>query len=176
MSRTRVMLIGALPVGTQSHRMPMYSAGGSDPRWQRDFISTATTVREEPQNLMRVNNSGSGPFRMSSQGGPSVPLESSMLGRLGAGDSGGGYFADQQAKYAAMVAASDPAFVTATERVIYWLALGQRLMGASVGAYHGYKRNRGSMGAAVGWGIAGAVAPVITIGVGLYQGLAQPKR
>jgi hypothetical protein len=169
------MLIGALPVGSVNRRAPMYDAGGMGPSWRTNFTQSETTVSQVPQNLLRVA-ANNGPFRMSSKGQPGVPLEAHMLGRLGASDSGGGWFADQQARYDAMVANSDPEFVTYSQRMIYWLAVGQRLMGASVGAYHGYKRNGGAVGPAIGWGIAGALLPVITVGVGLFQGLAQPKR
>lgn len=174
MARTRVMLIGALPVGSVNPRMPTYPAGGVGPAWSTNFTQSATTVTQVPQNLMRVTRNGS-PFRMSSVGEPGVPLEAHMLGRLGAPDLPRDQMSYQD-QYDQMVANSDPDYVLFSQRMIYVLALGQRLMGASVGAYHGYKRNRGSMGAALGWGIAGAILPVLTVGVGLYQGLAQPKR
>lgn len=173
MSRTRVMLIGALPVGAVNRRAPMYPAGGMGPAWRTNFTQSATTVAQVPQNLMRVTEDGP-PFRMSSQGQPGVPLEAHMLGRLGASE--GGYFADQKAQYDAMIANSDPQYVAYSQRLISVLAIGQRLMGAGVGAYHGYKRNRGKIGPMIGWGVAGALLPVITVGVGLIQGLAQPKR
>jgi hypothetical protein len=172
MSRTKVMLIGALPVGSVNRRAPMYDAGGMGPSWRTNFTQSATTVPQVPQNLLRVTAPG-GPFRMSSKGQPGVPLEAHMLGRLGAT---GGYFDDKQTQLDQMIANSDPVYVEQTQLLIKVLAVGQRLMGASVGAYHGYKRNGGAVGPAIGWGIAGALLPVITVGVGLYQGLAQPKR
>lgn len=46
---------------------------------------------------------------------------------------------------------------------------------ASASAYHGYKRSRGSTGAAVGWGILGLVFPIITPAVALAQGYGDPK-
>lgn len=47
---------------------------------------------------------------------------------------------------------------------------------ASIGAsaYHGYRRGRGSLEGAIGWGIAGGVFPVITPVVALVQGFAKP--
>lgn len=42
-------------------------------------------------------------------------------------------------------------------------------------AYHGYRRHRGSVGAAVGWGLLGFVFPIITPVVALAEGYAQPK-
>lgn len=91
-----------------------------------------------------------------------------MLGRLGNTE----YSMDE---YRRSMAASDPYYVETTQMMIRILAFGQRLMGASVGAYHGYKRSGGKTSHAVGWGVAGALFPVLTVGVGLYQGLAQRK-
>lgn len=45
--------------------------------------------------------------------------------------------------------------------------------GAALGAYHGYKRND-SVGWGIVWGAAGAVLPVITVGVAVIQGYAKP--
>lgn len=49
------------------------------------------------------------------------------------------------------------------------------LAGAGSGAYHGYKRNRGSVGWALGWALLGGIFPVITIPVSLAQGFGKPK-
>lgn len=54
-----------------------------------------------------------------------------------------------------------------------WTALALLSGGAS--AYHGYKRSRGSVGAAVGWGLLGGVFPVIVPAVALAQGFGKPK-
>jgi hypothetical protein len=48
------------------------------------------------------------------------------------------------------------------------------LLSIGLSAYHGYRRNRGSMEGAIGWGIAGGVFPVITPVVALMQGFGQP--
>ena len=45
-------------------------------------------------------------------------------------------------------------------------------MGAS--AYHGYKRNE-SIGWAIGWGLLGAMFPIITVPVAIAQGFGQKK-
>jgi hypothetical protein len=176
MSRTRVMLIGALPVGSVNRRAPMYPAGGQGPSWQTNFITSATTVNQVPQNLMRVTNNNAPSFRQSSVGERAVPLEAHMLGRLGSLGAPMGTFAERKAQYDEMVANSDPDYVAYSQTLISVLTFGQRLMGGSVGAYHGYKRSRGKMSHAIGWGIAGTLLPVITVGVGLFQGLAQPKK
>lgn len=49
------------------------------------------------------------------------------------------------------------------------------LTGATTGAYHGYKRHNGSIGAAIGWFFLGAFFPVITIPVSLAQGFGKRK-
>lgn len=41
--------------------------------------------------------------------------------------------------------------------------------GAALGAYHGYKRHN-SVGWAIGWGILGAMFPVITTAVAVAEG------
>jgi hypothetical protein len=41
-------------------------------------------------------------------------------------------------------------------------------------AIHGYKRHNGSVAAAVGWGVLGGVAPVITPVVALAEGYGKP--
>lgn len=41
-------------------------------------------------------------------------------------------------------------------------------------AYHGVKRNRGSVGYGILWGVAGALFPIITPGIALAQGYAKP--
>lgn len=48
------------------------------------------------------------------------------------------------------------------------------IVGTGVGVYHGYKRNRGSVGWALGWGLLGAFFPVIVIPVAFAQGLGKP--
>lgn len=43
-----------------------------------------------------------------------------------------------------------------------------------VSAVHGYKRHNGSVGAAVGWGVLGGIAPVVTPVVALAEGYGEP--
>jgi len=47
---------------------------------------------------------------------------------------------------------------------------------AGASAYHGYKRNRGSVGWAIGWGVLGAIFPIITPAVALAQGFGKPAK
>lgn len=47
-------------------------------------------------------------------------------------------------------------------------------IGAGIGAYHGYARNR-SIGWALVWGFLGGAVPVIVVPVALAQGLGEPK-
>ncbi len=51
----------------------------------------------------------------------------------------------------------------------------QGMAGLALGAYHGYKRSGGSLGWAAIWGFAGAMAPLITAGVAIYQGFGERK-
>lgn len=48
------------------------------------------------------------------------------------------------------------------------------MAGAALAAYHGYKRNHESTGAAVGWGVLGGLFPIITVPVALAQGYGKP--
>ncbi len=50
------------------------------------------------------------------------------------------------------------------------------ITGGALGTYHGYKRNRGSIGWAIGWGVLGYIFPIITTVVALAQGYGKPKR
>lgn len=47
------------------------------------------------------------------------------------------------------------------------------LAGTALGAYHGYKRNRGSVGWAIVWGLLGGAFPIITVPVALAQGFGE---
>lgn len=64
---------------------------------------------------------------------------------------------------------------TVASRVAYrpiYAVLG--LAGTALGAYHGYRRNRGSIGWAIGWGLLGGMFPVITVPVAFAQGYGKP--
>lgn len=47
--------------------------------------------------------------------------------------------------------------------------------GAGLSAYHGYKRSRGSIGSAIGWGILGSFFGILTVPIALAQGFGKPK-
>lgn len=49
------------------------------------------------------------------------------------------------------------------------------IAGASLGAYHGYKRNHGSIGWALVWAFLGSAFPLITIPVALAQGFGKEE-
>lgn len=51
-----------------------------------------------------------------------------------------------------------------------------RLAGAVTGAYHGYKRNNGSVGWAIGWFLLGGAFWPVTIPVSLAQGFGKPEQ
>jgi hypothetical protein len=53
--------------------------------------------------------------------------------------------------------------------------VGVAAVSGAASAYHGYRRHRGSIGAAVGWGLLGFVFPIITPVVALAQGYAEPS-
>lgn len=55
---------------------------------------------------------------------------------------------------------------------VIWGALAVASMGAS--AYHGVKRNHGSIGYGIWWGLMGSLFPVITPAVALAQGFGKP--
>lgn len=57
---------------------------------------------------------------------------------------------------------------------LLWGLISTASMGLS--AYHGYKRNDGSVGWAVGWGLLGGIFPVITPAIAFAQGLGEKKR
>lgn len=61
----------------------------------------------------------------------------------------------------------------ATTTMLVWGGIVVASSGAS--AFHGYRRSRGSVGSAVGWGLLGALFPIITPAVALAQGFGKPK-
>lgn len=64
------------------------------------------------------------------------------------------------------------------EDVLPALSTGQMilsLLGAGIGAFHGARRNHGSVVWGLVWGTAGAAAPVITTGIAAAQGIGRPK-
>lgn len=68
--------------------------------------------------------------------------------------------------------------VTVRDEVLPALSTGQMilsLIGAGIGAFHGARRNGGSVWWGLVWGTAGAAAPVITTGIAVAQGVGRPK-
>jgi len=53
--------------------------------------------------------------------------------------------------------------------------VGAGVVGGATGAYHGYRRHRGSWGWALGWSLLGSIAPFVTVPVSLAQGFGKPK-
>lgn len=49
-------------------------------------------------------------------------------------------------------------------------------VGAGACAYHGYKRNSGSVGWAIGWGVLGGLFPILTTVIAFAEGYAKPLR
>lgn len=58
--------------------------------------------------------------------------------------------------------------------VMFYSVLG--MVGGATGIYHGYKRNRNSLGWGLAWGLVGSIFPVITIPVMFAQGFGKRKR
>jgi hypothetical protein len=56
------------------------------------------------------------------------------------------------------------------------IAGGIALAGAGAGAFHGYRRNRGSIGWALAWAALGGLFPLVTTGVAIAQGFGKPAR
>lgn len=53
-----------------------------------------------------------------------------------------------------------------------WDALA--LAGAVSGIYHGYKRNHGSVGWGLGWGVFGGMLPIVSIPLSIAEGFGKP--
>jgi hypothetical protein len=66
------------------------------------------------------------------------------------------------------ISMGDPGFRT----VMYGLSA----VSAAACGYHGYKRNRGSIGWTIGWVLLGSALPLIAPAIGLAQGWAKPAR
>jgi len=60
---------------------------------------------------------------------------------------------------------------TAPLRMLLWVV---DAVSIGLSAFHGYRRHNGSVGAAVGWGVLGAVFPIITPAVAFAQGFGKP--
>jgi len=50
------------------------------------------------------------------------------------------------------------------------------LTGGAVGAYHGYKRHKGSIPWAIGWSIFGGLLPILALPVAFAQGIGKEKK
>lgn len=48
--------------------------------------------------------------------------------------------------------------------------------GTTIGAYHGYVRNGGSVGWAIAWGLLGGAFPLITVPIAVVQGVGTRKK
>lgn len=48
------------------------------------------------------------------------------------------------------------------------------IAGATTGAYHGYRRNNGSVGWAIGWFIFGGILPFLSVPISLAEGFGKP--
>lgn len=49
------------------------------------------------------------------------------------------------------------------------------VVGCAAGVYHGYRRNHGSIGWALGWGLLGVSLPIVSIPLSLAEGFGKPE-
>lgn len=189
---TDVMLIGALPVGsghTSRHlgataNPPFsvyattneYNSGGgmpaqggpmqwveapfTQPMWLFNAEARIPFNQDLPQLLPRMSWKGGRPNGPASTGQPITSalagLNTPALGAIGAGDAS---TADQT--YCTTKAGA--AYVTAMQ-------VGYVALGATFAGIHGYRRNGNKLGYGIGWGVAGALLPVLTGIVAVAQG------
>jgi len=50
------------------------------------------------------------------------------------------------------------------------------MVSSGLSAYHGYKRNNGSLGWGIGWGVLGGLFPIITPSIAAAQGFGKPAK
>lgn len=62
-----------------------------------------------------------------------------------------------------------------TYQIPLWYTL-LGVAGSCLGIYHGYKRNRGSIGWTIGWALFGSALPAIALPVMFIQGVGKPKK
>jgi len=60
------------------------------------------------------------------------------------------------------------------KKILFGVHAAMSVAGGTLGAYHGYKRNRGSLGWALAWSALGTGAPIITTAVAFAQGFGKP--
>jgi len=71
--------------------------------------------------------------------------------------------------------ASNELELTPTQKRTFMIVGGvASAVGAAVGTYHGYGRNK-SIGWALGWGFLGSLFPVVVVPIALAQGIGEPK-
>lgn len=70
--------------------------------------------------------------------------------------------------------ASEPIIVIREPSPFAYAWSGLSLISGSISAYHGFRRNRGSVPWAIGWGLLGGAFPVIVPVLAYLQGFAKP--
>jgi hypothetical protein len=166
MANTEVMLIGSLPAGSMPGAGgPMYTV--TPPYAQRDWFINRTMVPpvspSQPQNLLRISDKSLS-NRMASTGRPFT----SALGGLAGGPIA--MLGD-----AAATAPTDPIPPEAYKQSLYFCAGGMALLGGTMAALHGYRRNKGKMGWTLLWWVLGSAFPLPTNAVALIQGYGKAK-
>lgn len=176
----KVMMLGRLPVSLPSigtsmaspfdprrlgpgQPMALGALGAGEPSYNVDWLTPSRVTSVFPQNLLRPTNKGAGQTRTFVPGPTSTDLTLAPFGASGLqGLRALGQVMDS----------STPAGVKAL--IIAYNVLG--IAGMGLGAYHGYKRNGGSVGWAIGWGLLGGIFPIIVIPVAFAQGIGKRKR
>lgn len=125
------------------------------------WLPRPATTPQYPQNLLRPSASGCSSCSSAAYGSSFTDSRRNMAGLASlAGLHGFGRLSGLEE-------------VSPTMR---GLVLTLSALSAGASAFHGYRRNRGSLGWAIGWGLLGGMFPVITPAVALAQGFGKPAR
>jgi len=143
---------------------------GSGPQWRTNYITNPVVSPQEPQNLQRVFNGGV-PLEQPPVGASSgQPIRGAVLGALGLGQVVNP--ATNRTSFTMGTGALSPAQACEVHRARSFLL---SATGTAVGVYHGYNRNRSSVGWGLAWGLLGWFFPVVITGVSLFQGPGKAK-
>lgn len=156
---TRIMKLGAIPAGGwpgSGGPAPSMNYGDPAPPWFINFNRQPPPTPSFPQNPPRVTTKRMTPGFVTSSGDPIYSVvngvrNAATLGALGAN--------------------GENVYRSDTARALWGAA---SIAGTGLGAYHGYKRTK-SAGWALGWGLFGAVVPIIALPVMFAQGFGKRK-
>ena len=199
MARTEVMLIGALPAqagfpGAGGPIPPSVRYPYPQPDFRMNRHMPIPTSWIEPQNLLRIGDKTNyDPHMRASMGAPVAPPLAGIFSPLlfgksrrrhlgaaeGAGGAGGTDTVTQESALQPVRTytsgneqSASELYMTADAWKSAWAfsAFSYGLLGAMMAGYHGSKRNGGSVGWTIGWGLLGGLFPLVTNGIALAQG------